>query len=220
MQYTFAMESFVDELAAAAGQDPIEFRLRALRDERQVEVLQRVRAASAWETRPSPRRGSVNADLAVGRGVAIGNYAIGGGTLVAEVAEVEVSRTTGAIRVTRFWAAQDCGLIINPKAVQAQIESNVIQATSRTLKEEVTFDNANITSLDWRGYPILTFPEVPEIETILINRPDLPATGAGEPTTCPVSAVISNAVFDAIGVRLRSTPFKPAKVLAALAGAA
>jgi CO/xanthine dehydrogenase Mo-binding subunit len=137
-------------------------------------------------------------------------------TLVAEVAEVEVNRATGAIRVTRFWCAHDCGLMINPKAVQAQVESNIIQATSRTLKEEVVFDSANVTSLDWRAYPILTFPEVPQIETNLINRPDKPATGAGEGATCPASAAIANAVFDATGVRLRSTPFKPEKVLAAL----
>jgi len=129
---------------------------------------------------------------------------------------VSVNRSTGVTSVTKFWCAHDCGLIINPKAVQAQVESNIIQATSRTLKEEVVFDNANVTSLDWRSYPILTYPEVPQIETILINRPDQPATGAGEGATCPVAAAISNAVFDATGVRLRSLPFKPDVVLAAL----
>jgi CO/xanthine dehydrogenase Mo-binding subunit len=135
---------------------------------------------------------------------------------VAEVAEVEVNRSTGEIRVRKFWVAEDNGLTINPKAVQAQIESNVIQATSRTLKEQATWDASNITSLDWRSYPILTFPEVPEIETIIVDRPDKPSMGVGEPATVPVSAAISNAVFDATGVRLRSTPFRPEKVLAAL----
>src|SRR5262249_40932775 len=141
------------------------------------------------------------------------------GTLVAEIAQVQVNRATGEIRATNFWAAHDCGLIINPKAVQAQVESNIIQATSRTLKEEVAFDNSNVTSLDWRSYPILTFPEVPQIETILINRPDQPATGAGEGATIPVAAAISNAIFDATGVRLRSLPFRPEMVKAAMAAA-
>jgi CO/xanthine dehydrogenase Mo-binding subunit len=208
------MESFLDELAAQAGADPVEFRLRYLKDARLIEALKQVTAAAGWDTRPSPGPlAAARSGVATGRGVAIANR---DDTLVAEVAEVEVNRATGAIRVTRFWCAHDCGLMINPKAVQAQVESNIIQATSRTLKEEVVFDSANVTSLDWRAYPILTFPEVPQIEAILINRPDKPATGAGEGATCPVSAAISNAVFDATGARLRSAPFKPEKVLAAL----
>jgi nicotinate dehydrogenase subunit B len=213
MQHTFAMESFVDELAAAGGRDPVEFRMQYLADDRLKEALRRVAEAAGWETRPSPAPGALTASPAIGRGVAVANR---DGTFVAEVAEVEVNRSTGDIRVTKFWVAEDHGLTINPKAVEAQIESNVIQATSRTLKEIATWDSSNITSVDWRTYPILTFLEVPEIESIIIDRPDKPSTGVGEPATCPVSAAISNAVFDATGVRLRSTPFRPDKVLAAL----
>jgi nicotinate dehydrogenase subunit B len=213
-QTTFAMESFLDELASAAGADPVEFRLRYLKDARLIDALQRVAAAAGWESRPSPGpAASTRGAVATGRGVAICNR---DDTLVAQVAEVSVDRSSGVVSVTRFWCAHDCGLVINPKAVQAQVESNIIQATSRTLKEEVVFDNANVTSLDWRTYPILIYPEVPQIETILINRPDQPATGAGEGATCPVAAAISNAVFDATGVRLRTLPFKPEVVLAAL----
>jgi nicotinate dehydrogenase subunit B len=216
-QHTFAMESFIDELAAAAGADPVQFRLKYLKDERIIDALNQAAAAAQWETRPSPSTAAAsNADVVTGRGVAVTNR---DGTLVATIAEVQVNRNTGDIRATRFWAAHDCGLIINPKAVQAQVESNIIQATSRTLKEEVAFDNSNVTSLDWRSYPILTFPEVPQIDTILINRPDQKATGAGEGATIPVAAAISNAIFDATGVRMRSLPFRPEMVKRALAAA-
>jgi len=121
--------------------------------------------------------------------------------------------------VTNSNAEGDCGLIINPNAVQAQIESNIIQGTSRTLKEEVAFDASNVTSVDWRGYPILTYPEIPQVNITLINRPDQPAGGVGEPATCPVAAAISNAIFDATGVRLRRVPLTPERVKAALARA-
>jgi CO/xanthine dehydrogenase Mo-binding subunit len=210
--YVFAKESFADELAAAAGRDPVEFRMAYLSDQRLKDALQAVAQAANWETRPSPAPGAGLNGVKTGRGVAIVNYL---GTRVAEVAEVQVDTAKGNIQVTRFWVAHDCGLVINPKAVQAQIESNVIQGTSRTLKEEVEFDNSNVTSVDWRGYPILTYPEVPQISSTLINRPDQPATGVGEPSTTPVAAAISNAVFDATGVRLRSLPFRPEAVLAA-----
>jgi nicotinate dehydrogenase subunit B len=213
-QQTFAMESFLDELASAAGVDPVEFRLRYITEPRLADVLTAAARAANWDSRPSPAPGAATqGSVAVGRGVAVVNRF---GTYVAEVAQVQVNRSTGAIQVTNVWAAHDCGLIVNPKAVQAQVESNVIQATSRTLKEEVTFDSSNVTSLDWVGYPILTFPEVPHIETVLINHPEFPSSGVGEPATNPIGAAISNAVFDATGVRLRSMPFRPDRVLAAL----
>ncbi|HEY1297433.1 MAG TPA: molybdopterin cofactor-binding domain-containing protein [Chloroflexota bacterium] len=215
--YVFAKESFADELAAAAGRDPIEFRMAYLSDQRLKDALQAVAQAANWETRPSPAPGASLNGVKTGRGVALVNYL---GTRVAEIAEVQVDTTKGDIRVTRFWVAHDCGLIINPKAVQGQIESNVIQGTSRTLKEEVVFDNSNVTSVDWRGYPILTYPEVPQINITLINRPDQPATGVGEPATTPVAAAISNAVFDATGVRLRALPYRPEDVLAAFQASA
>ena len=141
------------------------------------------------------------------------------GTLIAEVAQVTVDPSAGSVMVNQFWAAQDNGLTINPKAVQGQIESNIIQATSRTLKEQVQFDQSSVTSLDWRAYQILTFPEVPQVTTVLINRPDQKATGVGEAATCPVAAAISNAIFDATGMRLRSLPFKADNVRAAFAAA-
>ena len=217
-QHTFAQESFLDELAAAAGQDPVQFRLKYMTDDRLIAVLNAVAQAANWETRPSPNLEVVNArgSVVTGRGVAVANR---DGTLVAEVAQVQVDRSSGDIRVLQFWAAQDCGLIVNPKGVQAQVEGNIIQATSRTLREEVTFDSSNVTSLDWRAYPILTFPEVPQIQTILINRPDKPSSGVGEPTTCPVAAAISNGVFDATGVRLRRLPLRADRVLTELQAA-
>jgi nicotinate dehydrogenase subunit B len=215
-QYLFGKESFVDELAAAAGRDPIEFRMAYLTDDRLKAVLSAVAAAANWEIRPSPGPQSASGNIVTGRGVGLVNY---NGTRVAEIAEVQVDKSTGDIHVNQFWVAHDCGLIINPKAVQAQIESNVIQGVSRTLKEEVAFDDSNVTSLDWRGYPILTYPEIPQVNSILINRPDQPPSGVGEPSTCPVPAAISNAVYDATGVRLRSLPFRPDAVRGALSAA-
>jgi CO/xanthine dehydrogenase Mo-binding subunit len=137
-------------------------------------------------------------------------------TYVAGVAEVEVDRRTGRVRVPRFFVAQDCGQIINPDGVRNQVDGNVIQTVSRVLMEEVTFDRGAVTSLDWASYPILTFPDVPEVVIDLIDRPTEKPWGAGEPSAAIVPAAISNAIFDATGVRLRSVPFTPAKVKAAL----
>ncbi len=136
------------------------------------------------------------------------------------VAEVEVQRSTGAIRVTHFYVAHDCGQIINPDGLKNQIEGNVIQTVSRTLIEAVKFDRSMVTSLDWVTYPILTFPQVPEIVMDLIDRPNEKPWGAGEPSAAVVPSAISNAVFDATGVRMRSVPFTPEKVKAALNRAA
>jgi nicotinate dehydrogenase subunit B len=138
---------------------------------------------------------------------------------VAAVAEVEVNRKTGVIRVPRFYMAHDCGQIINPDGLKNQLEGNVIQTVSRTLLEELKFDRAMVTSLDWESYPIIKFPDVPEIVMDLIDRPAERPWGAGEPSASVVPSAISNAVFDAIGVRLRSVPFTPEKVKAALRAA-
>jgi CO/xanthine dehydrogenase Mo-binding subunit len=214
-QVTFAMESFMDELAAMARIDPIQFRLRHLTDPRMIELLKAVARAAGWRTRPSPKPGarSSRATVVTGRGVAI---SLRNGTYNAEIAEVEVNRATGKVRVRRIVAGQDNGLTVNPCAVKLHMESGITQTVSRTLLEEVTFDRSNVTSLDWSSYPILTFMDAPDIETILINRPDRPATGVGEPAINPVAPAIANAVFDATGVRLRRLPLRPDRVTAAL----
>ena len=216
LQNTFANECFMDELAAAAGADPVEFRLKYLdpADTRGVEILNRVAALAQWDKRPSPRGGQSD-DVVTGRGVSYCKYELVR-TYVAVVAEVEVKRSTGEIRARKFFVLHDCGQIINPDGVQSQIEGNIIQTVSRTLKEELTFNRSAVTSLDWASYPILTFPEVPDIIIDLIDRPAEKPWGAGEPSAAVVPSAISNAVFDATGVRLRSVPFTPEKVKEAL----
>jgi nicotinate dehydrogenase subunit B len=220
MQNTYANECFIDELAAAANADPVEFRLKYLdpNDKRGIEVLNRAATLAKWDKRPSPRRDQ-QGDVAVGRGVAYCKYELAR-TYIAAVAEVEVKRSTGDIRVRRFYLAHDCGQIINPDGLKNQLDGNVIQTLSRTLIEELKYDRSAVTSLDWESYPILRFPQVPELVYDLIDRPNERPWGAGEPSAAVVPAAISNAVFDAIGVRLRSVPFTPDKVLAATKGAA
>ena len=211
---SFAVESFMDELAAAAGVDPIQFRVRHLAAlPRAAAVLTAAANKYGWEPRTSPRS-PLTATLATGRGTALG---IRGGTLVGNVAEVEVNRRTGAIRVTRFVVAHDCGLIINPAGLTATIQANVVQTLSRTLREEVTFSATHVTSADWATYPIARASDVPPIDVVLVNHPEQPSTGAGEPSTRAVAAAIANAVFDATGVRLRQVPFTPERVKAILA---
>jgi len=208
----FANESFVDELATAAHVDPVQFRLRALKDPRAIAVVQRVAALAQWK--PRPRAAAHRGDVATGRGIAYLQYE-NENTYVATVAHVAVNRRTGAIRVTRMFVAHDCGLIINPDGLRNQIEGATIQTISRTLKEQVRWDRAAVTTVDWASYPILTFAEVPEsIEIALINHPELPALGAGEAAACAVPAAIANAVCDATGVRLRAIPFTPDRVKA------
>ena len=149
----------------------------------------------------------------MGRGVAFSNRA---DAICGAVAEVEVDKATGHVTVKRFTLSHDCGLIINPDGLKNQIEGNIIQGVSRTLMEEVKFDGSGITTLDWSTYPVIRFPEVPEIDIVLINRPEMPALGGGEPSSAPIAAAIANAVFDATGVRLREAPFTPERVLTGL----
>ena len=158
-------------------------------------------------------------DVLTGRGVSYVKYELVR-TYVAAVAEVEVQRSTGAVRVTRFYVAHDCGQIINPDGLKNQIEGNVIQTVSRTLIEDLQFDRSRVTSLDWVTYPILTFPQAPDIIIELIDRPNEKPWGAGEPSAAVIPSAISNAIFDATGVRMRSVPFTPEKVKAALNRAA
>ena len=215
LQNTYVNEAFLDELAAAAGADPVEFRLRHLKDLRGIEVLQAAVRRAKWDTRPSPKKSAASPPVATGRGVTYCKYE-NVRTYVAAVAEVEVERRSGVIRVKRVVVAHDCGQIINPDGVRAQIEGNVVQTVSRTLKEELKWNRSRVTSVDWVTYPILTFAEVPEIDIELINRPNDPPWGAGEPTAAIVPSAISNAVFDAIGVRLRTVPYTPERVKAAI----
>jgi nicotinate dehydrogenase subunit B len=216
MQNTFANECFIDELAAAVSADPLEFRVKHTdpADKRGLEVLDRLAKLARWEKRPSPQK-NISSNVVKGRGASYVKYELVR-TYIGAVAEVELNRSTGELRVPRFYIVHDCGQIINPNGVKAQIEGNVIQTVSRTLKEELTFDRSMVTSLDWASYPILTFGEVPDIMIELIDRPAEKPWGAGEPTAAVVSSAISNAVFDATGARLRSVPFKREKIRAAL----
>jgi nicotinate dehydrogenase subunit B len=208
---TFAVESFFDDLAAAAKRDPLELRLEGLSDPRGIEVLRRTAALIGWEKRTSPKPGG-----GLGRGIAYVHYKFNE-TYVGMAMEAEVDRDTGAVRVHRIACAHDCGQIINPDGVKAQIEGNILQTLSRTLYEEVIFDRGRVTSVDWSSYPILTMPEVPEILIDLIDRPNDPPLGAGEAACTPVPAALANAIFDATGARLRTVPFTPQRVKTAIA---
>jgi nicotinate dehydrogenase subunit B len=210
----FAVESFADELAAIAGMDPVAFRLRGLTDPRAVEVLKRATAMMDWQARPSPNPSAAEGDVLVGRGIAYMRYKQAE-NYVALGISVAVNKTTGKIAVRRVVCAHDCGLIVNPDGLRNQVEGNIMQTLSRTLHEEVTFDNARVTSVDWASYPLLTFPEVPMVQVALIDRPEQPSYGAGEAAAAPVAAALANAIFDATGVRLRTVPFTAERVKAA-----
>lgn len=212
---SFAVESFTDEVAAAVGADPVTFRLQYLKDPRAIEVIQRTAARMGWQPRPSPQTIDPTATVLAGRGIAFVHYKHNE-NYVAVGMEVEVERRTGRIRVTRVVCAHDCGLMVNPDCVKNQLEGSILQSLSRTLLEEVVFDRSRVTSVDWASYPILTFPDAPSIELELINRPEVPPVGVGEAASTPVPAALSNAVFDATGVRLRTAPFRPDRVKAAL----
>jgi len=213
-QITFAQESFIDELAALAEVDPVQFRLQQLADPRFIEVLERTADNAGWDTRPSPSfEASSNNRLVTGRGVAI---SLRGGTYDGNVAQVQVDRHTGKVLVTKIWGVQDNGLSVNPRAIVLGAEAGIVQAVSRTLYEQVTFNNSAITSLNWLTYPILRFNETPEVDFQVLQHPTVPGTGSGEPPMTPTAAAIGNAVFDATGVRLRSLPFRIGYVKAAL----
>ena len=212
-QITFASESFIDEVAAALKVDPIEFRLRHVKEARDIAVIKAAAEKAGWQPRPSPRKDQTG-DKVSGRGV---GYASRNGTRVAVIAEVEVDRRSGKIWVRKFTVAHDCGQIINPDGLHHTVENNVVQGASRALWEEVKFDNKNVTSVDWRTYPILDVAEAPEqVDIVLINHPEIAPSGAGEAATRPVAAAIANAVFDATGVRIRRAPLSPDRVKAAL----
>jgi len=213
----FASESFIDEIAQVAGADPVAFRLKYVKNSRHAAVIQAAADRAGWSKRPypNPRRGKGN--VMFGRGF---SYTERNGTIVAMVAEVEVDRRSGRVWAKRFTVAHDCGLIINPRGLELTIEGNIVMAISRTLFEEVKFDQDQVLSVDWTSYPILEIQDAPErIDIVLINRPDNQATGAGEPATRTVPAAIANALFDATGVRIRRVPITPERVKTALARA-
>ena len=212
----FAVESFVDELAATAGLDPVEFRLRGLNDPRGVELIKRTATMMNWQSRPSPKV-EQNAAVARGRGIAYVHYKHTE-TYVAMGMEVAVERASGTVRVERVICAHDCGQIINPDGVRAQVEGSILQTLSRVLIEEVKFDRSRVLSVDWASYPILKFSQVPKLDIALVDRPTEPPLGAGEAACTTVGAALANAVFDATGARLRTIPFTPERVKAALGG--
>jgi len=216
LQNTFAHESFMDEIAALVKADPVEYRLRHLHDARLLEVVKAAAKVANWETRPSPRRGVGRAGSAAGRGISCVLYE-GDNGYCAMVAEVEVNQDTGAIAVKRLVIANDCGPISNPDGLKNQLEGGALHGVSRTLLEEVTWDDQKITSIDWSTYqPLFLDADVPRIETVLINRSDGKAMGAGETATTLAAAAIANAIFDATGARIRQVPFTPERVKAAL----
>ncbi len=215
MQNTYANESFMDELAAAARQDPLLFRMKHLSGERAMAVLNGVARLANWESRPSPAPAAGRGKVMKGRGVAYVRYE-GNRTYVAATAEVEVHRDTGKVRVTRVCVSHDCGLVVNPDGLRHQSEGGVIQTVSRTMVEEVKFDRRRVTSTDWASHPILTFSDVPEVAIDIIDRPQERPWGAGEPVAAVVPSAIAGAIHDATGIRLRTIPFTPERMLAAL----
>jgi CO/xanthine dehydrogenase Mo-binding subunit len=210
---TFANESFMDELASIAGVDSLEYRLRYLDDPRARDVLHAAAEKAGWDEHPSPLI-SHTASME-GRGLAFARYE-NEEALVACIARVQVDPASGAVSVKHIVIAHDCGLIINPDGLKNQIEGNVIQSLSRALKEEVLFDEYHIKSVDWESYPILKFSQIPDVDIVLIDRPNEPALGAGEPSTVTTAASVANAIFDAAGIRLRQIPFTPERVKSAL----
>jgi CO/xanthine dehydrogenase Mo-binding subunit len=202
----FAIESFMDELAAAAGADPVEFRLRHLKDPRARAVIEKVAEKAGW-------RAGEKGDGTRGRGIGFARYK-NGACYVAEIAEVEIGNE---IAVKKVWAAIDAGLVINPDGIINQTEGGIIQTVSWALKEAVQYDRSRILTQNWQDYPILTFEEVPQVEVTVINRPELPPLGAGEGAQGPTASAIANAVYNAMGIRLRDMPFTRERVMAALA---
>ena len=204
----FAIESFIDELASAAGADPVEFRLRHLSDPRAKAVIETVAAKAGWRPKAA-------GDGRSGRGIGFAKYK-NLAAYVAVIVDVEVDRRTGEVKVRRAWAAADAGLIVNPDGLSNQIEGGVIQSTSWTLRESVEFDGTRILTRSWADYEILRMPEVPAVEVTLLNRPEERSVGAGESSQGPTVAAIANAVANATGSRIRDLPLTAGRVKAAL----
>jgi CO/xanthine dehydrogenase Mo-binding subunit len=216
LQNTFAHESFLDEVAAHVKADPVQYRLRHLTDQRLKDVINAAAKTAGWETRPSPRSPGRGAVL-TGRGFASQACEVDN-SYVAMAADVDVNPATGAVVVKRLVIAADCGPISNPDGLKNQLEGGALHGISRTLVEEVTWDDTKVTAVDWRTYhSIPVGGDIPRVEVVLINQPAGKATGAGETSITVAGAAIGNAIFDATGVRLRQVPFTPGRVKAALA---
>jgi nicotinate dehydrogenase subunit B len=218
---TFAHESYIDELALEAGVDPIEYRLRYLKDKRAIDLVNAVAERAGWKPRPVRQEQAAEGDILRGRGFAYARYFHSkfpgyGAAWSAWIADVAVNKATGDVSVTRVVAGQDAGLMINPDGVRHQIQGNVIQSTSRALMEEVSFDGGSVTSREWGAYPIIKFPDLPKIDVLMLPRQDQPPLGVGESASVPSAAAIANAIFDATGVRFREPPFTPERILAGL----
>ncbi len=201
----FAIESFMDELAAAANADPVEFRLRHMKDARARAVIEKAAELAGW-------RANEEGDGERGRGIGFARYK-NLGCYIAVVVQVAVAET---VKVERAWSAVDVGQVINSDGVVNQIEGGIVQTISWTLKERVMYDSHGVTSRNWDDYPILTFAEVPDVEVALIDRPEMPPLGAGEGTQGPTAAAIGNAIYNAMKVRLRDMPFTRERLISAL----
>jgi CO/xanthine dehydrogenase Mo-binding subunit len=203
----FAVETFFDELTVKGGRDPLAARIEGLSDPRGIEVLKRLGTLIDWGQPQRPGRGL---------GVSYVHYKHNE-TYVAMAMDVEVERSSGAIKVHRIACTHDCGQVINPDGVRSQVEGNILQTLSRSLFEVTTFDRSRVTSVDWASYPILAFPDVPDLAIDLVMRQDQPPLGAGEAAATPVPGALANAVFAASGARLRTVPFTPERMKEALA---
>ena len=212
VSFSFAQEQTMDELASLAGLDPYEFRRRNIKDEHWLGVLDAVAHAANWTPRSGERR-QTGSRIATGRGIALGTHT---SSYAAAVADIEVDRETGKVVARHLYGAIDAGLCVNPGCLENQISGMLVQAASRTLKEEVTFSSTSVTSLDWDSYPILRFEECPAVTPIVVQHVDQKPSGGGEEMMGPAAAAIANALFDATGVRLREYPLTPARVLPAL----
>jgi len=215
IENSFGNESFMDEMAALANTDPAEFRLKHTNDPRAIHVLRAVMNLSKWDTTAKSTKAKSKGNIAKGRGIAYVRYN-NSITYVATVADVEVNQQTGKVRVTDLYIAHDCGQMINPDGVENQIQGGAIQTVSRVLMEEVQWSGSEIKSVDWASYPIIRFNEVPKIHTVMIDQPGTPSWGAGEQTPTTIPAAIANAIYNAIGVRMRTVPFTPESVKQAM----
>ena len=210
----FGSELFMDEVAAATGTDPVEFRLRYLTHPRDRDAVRIAAEHYGWRKRPSPRSDQKDSDVPVGRGIAYRRHFT---TFIALIAEVRVHRKTGVIEPIRYVCAHDVGLIVNPDTLRHVIDRQLVYGTSRTMFEELRFDENMVTSIDWETYPVLHADfQLPQIDIVLVDRPEEAPSGAAEMALGLVPAAIGNAVFDATGVRLRRVPFTPERVKSAL----